>query len=46
MSFDSQRRILYYVMNYVNMSYEIRVWNKQEFRNCNFSCFFLIEIIL
>ena len=40
-SLDSQRRRLYHDINDVNMSNEIRVCNKREFRHCNFSYIFL-----
>ena len=29
--------MLHYITNYVNISSEIRVGSKREFRNCNFS---------
>ena len=40
-SLDSQRRMLYHDINYVNLSNEIRVCTKREPRNCNFLYIFL-----
>ena len=36
MQSDSQRTMLYYDINYVNVENEIEVSTRQEFENCNF----------
>ena len=36
MQSDSQRIMLYYDINYVNVENEIEVSTRQEFENCNF----------
>ena len=40
-SLDSQRRMLNYNRKFVNISNKIKLHNKREFRNCNFSDIFL-----